>query len=370
MLASELVTRALRLINVPGRGGVLGSFDQQQAFETLQEILDSEAVSKLFVPGIRRHFFSLVANEHIYSYGPDGDFDTIDFDDPVPTKIEDAYISAGNTIVRNERVDEWDFKAAGIWTIGGILSDGFVTLADVESVFQVLPTPLVVGTRYIAKIDYTQFTDELRFRVQEGFGPTDLVNQVLTESGEYEFEYVVADPANHQVSAAGVTTPGSHRIDSISIIEKGKERVELAGFGSDYSIKVIDQRRYNRRFSKGTGGRPYQLLYSRNYPTAEVRFDNAPTVGDTIVMDVLVNRVAITSLDSEIRMHPDAIKWLRYEIADHEAGAFGKMLSPRQTKILDAAYDKLAAGNLRTNMLAVPRALRTRPIFDINRGDP
>jgi len=70
--ANELIVRALRLINQPGRGAKLAAEDLTNAFEALQEILDSEAVTKQFVPGIRRHFFDCVSAKSIYTYGGAG----------------------------------------------------------------------------------------------------------------------------------------------------------------------------------------------------------------------------------------------------------------------------------------------------------
>lgn len=371
MLASELITRALRLVNVPGRGGVLSSFDKQQALETLQEILDSEAVSKFFVPGIRRHFFDLTLAVDIYSYGPGGDFDTNDFFDPVPAKVEDAYIKAGVSIIRNEEVTSSEFDSSTGWTLGTgwTIANGKATHAVLDPATVLSQTLSLANKTYILRFEIDHRGGSLKVEVNQDGSP--IVDQDIIESGEYAFEFLFAGTAS-VIQFTSDAAPGTTDVDVLeaSIIEKGKDRVELSGFGSDYSVKVIDQFRYNRRFSKGTGGRPYQILYSRNYPLAEVRFDNAGVTGDILLMDVLVNRVSVSSASSEIRMHPDAIKWLRYELADHEAGAFGKQLSPRQVSILNEAYDKLVAGNLRINTLSVDRALRARPIFDINRGDP
>ncbi|MCG8434513.1 MAG: hypothetical protein MJA83_10820, partial [Gammaproteobacteria bacterium] len=86
MLASELIARSLRLINVPGRGSTLNGTDKLQALEALQDLVNSKAVTRQFVPGVRRHFFNLQANKSIYSYGPGQDLDTDDFDDPSPIR--------------------------------------------------------------------------------------------------------------------------------------------------------------------------------------------------------------------------------------------------------------------------------------------
>ncbi len=372
MLASELIARSLRLINVPGRGGVLGSFDTHQAFASLQEILDTESVSKFFVPGIRRHFFDLPDGVDVFLYGPGADFDTNDFYDPAPIKIEDAYIKAGSSIVRNELVESWEFDLATGWTLGTgwTIANGKATHAVLDPATTLDQTlSLVPGKTYTLRLNIDHRGGSLKVVINQDGAP--IVDQDIIESGAFDFEFTFTGTTS-DITFTSDASPGTTDIDILdaSVIEFGKDRVELTRAGSDYSVRVIDQVRYNRRFTKGTGGRPYQILFSRDYPIASIRFDNAGVTGDILVMDVLVNRVAVTSVSSEIRMHPDAIKWVRYELADHEAGAFGKQLSPRQVRILDAAYDKLAAGNLRMNTLGVDRAIRSRPIFDINRGDP
>ena len=149
------------------------------------------------------------------------------------------------------------------------------------------------------------------------------------------------------------------------------DRTELVGKGSDYRIDIIDQKHYNDRFSKGTGGRPYQILWSRTFPLGEIRFDNSPSgPSDILVMDVTVNRLELEDTNDEIRMHPDAIKWLRYQLAFEMAPEYGKVLPPPALKTLEEANNRLFAGNFRRNTLRVDSALRNRRSFDINRGDP
>jgi hypothetical protein len=118
------------------------------------------------------------------------------------------------------------------------------------------------------------------------------------------------------------------------------------------------------------------MLYTRGragtpgYGRGEIRLDNAAIQGDIMVLDVLVNRVSVDRIQDEIRLNESAIRWLRYSLADNVAGEYGKSLNPRQLVIMDQAWNKLATGNRRMNMLGVDRALRDRPTFDINRGDP
>lgn len=372
MLASELVQRALRLINIPGRGASLAPEDQTAGFEALQELLDSEAVSKLFVPGIRRHFFDMVSGKSVYSYGasPQADLRSDDFDDdPLPIAIEDAYIRDGTTITNNELVDEYRFEAAAPWTLAGLaaITNNELLLEDIGSATQALA--MVAGRTYTVRLSVTVNNGTVELRVDDNAVP--ILTQTLDTSGEYEFDILFPGAGAGGIDLETDVATDDIAIDYVSVIEQGKDRLELPDpQGSDYRITVVDQTHYNRRFSKGTSGRPYQLLYTRDYPVGEIRFDNSAIAGDVLVLDVLVNRVGVTRLQSEIRMHNDAIMWLRYATADHVAGEYGKSLNRRQIQIMDDAYDKLAAGNRRMNMLGTDRALRDRPTFDINRGDP
>lgn len=367
MLASELIVRALRLINIPGRGAVLSSEDQNEAFEALQELVDGDAVSKAFVPGIRRHFFLLQGSKAIYSYGPDQELDTNDFFDKAPIRLEDAYIREGSNIIQNEEVTSHSFDSSTGWTPTGafVIANGKATSTGVGTLTQTLA---LTAKTYTVRFDCLIRANGFQITINQAGSP--ILDLQITGSG----------PQEHQITFTGGssdivfdTDDAADDLDilEVSILEAGKDRVSLPdAIGSDYKITLIDQRQYNRRFSKGTGGRPYELLYSRGYPNSEIRFDNSAITGDIMVLDVLVNRVALTTINSEVRVHDDAIRYLRYALADNVASEYGKALNSRQLTIMEEAFNRLAAGNLRYNVLGMDRALRDRPTFDINRGDP
>lgn len=369
--ASGLIRRALRHINVPGRGAALSAQDTNDAFEALQELLDSNSITKQFVPGIRRHFFPLTASQAIYKYGPgaQADFRSDDFDDdPAPIRVEDAFIRAGSTITDNELVGNYRFEYAGVWFLSGtaVMTNNRLVMEDVAGASQ--DVDLVGGTPYTlrvrAEVLHGSATLEISFQ-----GADDVVLDI-DNSGEYEIDLVRTNfgTVNLQVTTlAGDSVEFSY----ISIIERGKDRLALPdGRGSDYLVKPWDQKGYNRDFAKGNAGRPYRYLYSRDYPLPTIRLDQSAGAGDILVLDVLVNRVQVSSLNSTIRLHPDAIMWLGYALADHVAGDYGKMLKPRQITLMNEAWDNLAAGNQRVNKLRVDQALMGRPTFNINRGDP
>lgn len=368
--ANELIRRALRLINIPGRGATLTSDDTQSALVTLQEIVNSESVSKMFVPGIRRHFFPMQQGKAIYSYGrsAQADLRSDDFDgDPAPVRIEDAYIREGSNIVDNERVDNFRFENIGTWitTGGASIVNNQAALVDVSNLSQALA--LTLNTVYTLRLTIDVNISGCQLLLQQN--AVDIINVVLDSSGVYDFDFTFTDSL---ATIAFITAAGQDiTLADVSIIERGKPRLELPDSqGSDYDITVVDQRRYNRRFTKGTGGRPYEILYSRNFPVSEIRFDNSAVTGDILVLDVLVNHVEVDDKNSIIRLHDDAIKWLRYELADCMAGEYGKTITQKQDNIKYEAWNKLASGNRRINNMGVDAALRDRPTFDINRGDP
>ncbi|MGI9251127.1 MAG: hypothetical protein ACR2PR_08015 [Pseudohongiellaceae bacterium] len=383
MNALELITRSLRLINEPGRGATLAAADQTDGFTALQEILDSKAVSRAFVPGINRHFFPMVSGQAIYSYGsgPDRNLRSDDFGslisglgDPAPIKLEAAYIREGSTITNNELIDEFRFEAQGSWVLG---TDVEITNNQLK-----IETPAAATDATQVLTVSTSVTYTLRVKAIINAGDVQIEARdsavaiqtfLIDSSGFYSFDFTW--PTNVapdiRISAGDVTD--DIRLDEISLIERGKrDRLELPDSqGSDYNMYIVDQAHYNRRFTKGTGGRPYNVLYSRGADqSGEIRFDNSAIAGDILVLDVLVNRVQVNSLVDEIRLNPSGILWLRHKLADVLAPEYGKALTLRQLKIMDEAWDSLATGNRRTNTLGVDRALRDRPTFDINRGDP
>jgi hypothetical protein len=367
MLASTLIARSLRLINAVGRGGTLSNEDETAGFDVLQEILDSESVSKMFQTGIRRHFFATVASEHIYSYGEGGQFDSLDFDDPAPIRIEDAYIRVGSTIQNNELVVNDRFDDSSAWTqgVGWLIVNGTAEATAATGTLLQLLAGLTIGVTYRVKVSAEVFAGDVTLTI-------DTLTMVIDSTGDYDFTYTATTATPTITFTPNAVTFFTGTIDDASVRDiDSAERTELIGNGSDYQIDVIDQYHYNIRFSKGTGGRPYQLLYSRNFPLPEIRFDNAsPGPSDILVMDVTINRISLSDPSQEIRMHPDARKWLRYAIAYEIAPEYGKELKPSSVRVMNEAWDRLVAGNTRINSLRMDQALRKRQSFDINRGDP
>ncbi len=381
--ALNLITRSLRLINQPGRGAQIAPEDLTGAFEALQEILDSEAVSKQFVPGIRRHFFNFVSGQAIYSYGanPGNDLDSSAFGniygDPAPIGIESAYVRAGSTITNNELVGEYRFRNVGPWVVdpNAVLANNQYSVENPGAATSstqpfLVPAP-IAGETYTLRIIAAVQNNVAEIRLRELGVAFDTF--IVDSSGTYEFDFVWTGGITvPDIEIAGLATDDDFQLTLVSIIPRGLDRLTLPdGVGSDYNMVKMDQTHYNRQFTKGNLGRPYHWLYTRaGGQNGQLRFDNQGVAGDILVMDVLVNSVSVTNINDEMRINPQMVKWLRYALADDVAGDYGKELSFRQVKIMDDAWNMLAASNRRQNMLGVDRGIRQRQRFDINRGDP
>lgn len=372
MLARELIKQSLRLINEPGEGMELPGGKMAQAVATLKGILAGKAVSKAVVPGIRRHFFPVVSGKSIFSYGPDpaADLRSDDFDgDPAPVRIEDAYMRSGTVIINNELISEYRFEAPGAW-----VQVGDVQIQNNEASFTGVATlthtlTLTPGQAYRMEIQALVNIGELVVRVWDGVTPD--YEFTLDTSGEIFRDFTPTTATEVQIECTDASYDAQLLL--FSILPRGSARLELPdqGMASDYHINVhMDQLEYNREHTKGTAGRPYKMLYSRAWPLSEILFDNAGISGDILVMDVLVNRLAITDENSVLRIHEDAERWVKYALAQEEAPTYGKALTKQQLDMMSEAYSNMTAGNRRKNRLETDGGLLKRQRFNINRGDP
>lgn len=85
--AVDLITAALKKIRVLGKGDTMDDEDAQDSLNVLTMMLESWSISKLYVFEEALLTFPFVANQHDYTIGPGGNFDT-----PTrPLKLMSAY---------------------------------------------------------------------------------------------------------------------------------------------------------------------------------------------------------------------------------------------------------------------------------------
>jgi len=389
VITSELIARSLRLINEPGKGATLSPDDQSDAFDALQGLLDSEAVSRLFVPGISTHFFNLVSGQANYTYGADparslrsDNFGSLEtgLGDPAPTYIESAYLRLGGTITDNELVDQWRFEATGTWSVD---ADADVVITNNQYKVEtpagatsstVALAGMVQGRQYRLRVDAVVTAGDIDIELREG--ATEFDTLTIDSSGFYTLDFTWSSTVvTPDINLATDATTDDIRLNSVSLMDlTATERLTL-GPGSDLPIKIITQDRYNSRATKHSGGTPEDLLYTRSEgEVGNLRLDVQAVSGQILVMDVLVNRARVTRLEDSIRLNSAGIRYLRYALANEVAGEYGKALTRAQLDILDDAWNNLASSNRRNNTLRVDPALmmgrgRGRGSFNINRGD-
>lgn len=371
----QLIKRSLRLINVPGRGARLSAPALSEALEALQEILNSNAVLDVFVPGTRKHFFSIPSQLSKYSYGrsPQALLRSDNFDnDPAPIKIFNANVRQGGSIIDNEQVSEYRFENVGAWVEAGTadITNNAAVLANIGSISQALN--LQDGVTYTVRVVITVNAGSCDLVIQGD--AVDVLSQVLDSSGVFEFDFAFVGVASSSISITTTLSTDDVSIDSVSIIERTKQRLELAETGTDTKIKIkTDLDQWAAISSKYVGGDPCALLYNRIYPIPEIWFDQRPSIGLIIVMEVQVNQLEISNLSDEIKLHNDALRWLRYELADAMAGEYSKSLSREQRTMKDEAWDLLDTGNSITGKIRADGGILGRRAggryYDINTGD-
>jgi hypothetical protein len=378
--ALELITRSLRLINQPGRGSQLSAADQSGAFEALQELLDSESVSKQFVPGIRQHFFTYDTPNNQFTYGAGAGFALncapfgLSIPDPAPVRLETAFFRSGSSITDNELIAEYRFETDLEWIAAGTadITNNQLDLVGIGSVNQLVPGADLSGaTTYTLRVNCVVNLGTAQIRIVAN--SIDLETYVFDSSGNYEFDFVWRGDPDAEIFVETLDAGDDVSFTQVSVVERGKQRLELPqAQGTDYPIRLIDQDTYELQSVKGQGGQLYQAWYTRQFDQSGLlRFDSTAQPGAIIVMDVLVNTVQVTDINQQLRVNPEAIKWLRFALADSVAGEYGKSLNARQLRLMDMAWDRLSSSNRRINKLRVDRGLQATNVqrYSINRGD-
>ncbi len=104
--AIGLITRAMRLARVTGEGEIVSDTQAADGLSSLNAMLDSWQIKRLFVYQIRSEPFTWTANEQSQTVGPTGDFVT-----DLPTQVSDNLtfeINSISYVVKQIDVDAWN----------------------------------------------------------------------------------------------------------------------------------------------------------------------------------------------------------------------------------------------------------------------
>ena len=284
--AQALIEEALDLINVPGGGGALSGALTRRALRMLRSIIAQYSTGEAIQPGRRRHFFSIPSGKARFTYGPGGDFDTTPFGDGAPIRIERLFVRQNGSIVDNEILPDYGFDSGSSgWTFPdsgdllegtefGVFNGRVRWLGDSTAVSHTLGTVAFPGTgfttldatkRYVFSFDAEVVQAGLWDLGPIGFyqsgagtaaGDYNLLTGALSSSGHYSFDYYPVAATNQlRLFAYPQTGPVDFTVDNISLLEYGKERLELAESGTDYPVKLVDAETIHRITEKHNSGK-------------------------------------------------------------------------------------------------------------------
>lgn len=92
MTVRDLINGSFRLLGVLASGESPSSQEQTDAFNALNDLVDSLSNNRLFIYNITEESFSFLTSKQTYTMGPSGDFDTTR-----PQKIENVNIVVSGT---------------------------------------------------------------------------------------------------------------------------------------------------------------------------------------------------------------------------------------------------------------------------------
>jgi hypothetical protein len=219
---------------------------------------------------------------------------------------------------------------------------------DYESTTQTVT--LTAGVTYTVLVSTTHRAGSVTLTIDDG---VELLSEVLDTTDSYSFSITPGNGGSTTVTFTADTGVDDADMDVslCSVIQTGYDIKTLNAGGTDFPLQCLDAHELNDIAVKNSGYRPDKLLYSRTYPLGKIYFDAPCVAGEILVMDVQVNRMAITQSSDTLQFHPQAQLWLRYALADMLAGEYGKELTQSQRMTLDRAWDALSSSNRKANML-------------------
>jgi hypothetical protein len=144
--ALSMITRAMRLAGVIGKGETLDDDEAQDGLEALQGMIDSWNIERLYVYYIVQEALTLVANQQTYTMGSGGDLSTTR-----PTQIDDSCFTRFNgTDFPLRLIDKQAFDAIPVKTVTSnvpmwLFADMQYPLVSLN----LYPVPNAAGTAYI-----------------------------------------------------------------------------------------------------------------------------------------------------------------------------------------------------------------------------
>jgi len=276
--AQEIITSALRRINVYAPGEALDSADANDALEILNDLLASRSTDEASIYGSVENVLQFTPGQYQYTVG--------------------NYVAG---------------------TFNGTLVSGSPTISGVT-----VPSDITVNGDITAGAGVPAGATVLSW--DTGLGTITMsANATSTVAVPQTFTY---------------TIPGDFKIDRPLRIGKSFTRINTSGSALDYPIAVVDQQRYNQiGFKAIQAPWPIMLYYNPTMPLGNLFFYQNPSGGGYLHLFTDTILTGYASLTQNVDLPQGYSRFLKWDLARELAPEYAATWTPQMEKQWKEAYD-------------------------------
>lgn len=281
--AQDLITGALRFINVYAPGESLDSADANDSLESLNFLLQSWSTTPASVFKSVESILYFTPGQYEYTVG---NYDAGEFAGMVTTGL-DVITSAS---VPDDMVIGGDLTGVGI----------------------------PEGTTIVS---FNPFTNTVVMSQ----------NATLTPGVPLQIQY---------------TIPGDFKMERPLRVRQSFTRITTQASGLDYNITPVDEATYNRIGYKGIAAPwPIVMWYNPTYPLGTLKFYQNPSQAGELHLFTDNILQSFTDLTEQVEMPQGYARAIKFHLARELAPEYGAIWTPQMEKLAKEAYDFIKALN-------------------------
>lgn len=280
--AQDLITGALKFINVYAPGESLDSADADDALATLNDLLDSWSTTPGAVFKTNENILTFTPGQYSYTIG---NYDAGEFAGTVTSGSPTITLAS----VPADMVEGGDLTGAGI-------PDG-TTIVSFNS----------------------------------GAGTVTMSQNGTSSPGPQQIEY---------------TIPGDFKMARPLRIRQSFTRITTQASGLDYTISVVDEDTYNRIGFKGIAAPwPIVMWYNPTFPLGTLKFYQNPSQAGELHLFTDTVLQNFTDLTEQVEMPQGYARAIKRCLGRELAPEYGAIWTPQMERIYKESYDFIRALN-------------------------
>lgn len=282
--ANEIITSALRRINVYAPGEALDSADATDCLEVLNDLLASRSTDEASIYGSVENILSFVPGQYQYTVG-----------NYVAGTFSGTLVSGSPTI-------------SGVTVPSDITANGDITAgAGVPTGATVLTWNAGAGTITMS------------------------ANATATVAAPQTFTY---------------TIPGDFKIERPLRIGNSYTRINTSSSALDYPIQLVDQQRYNQiGFKAIQAPWPIMMYYNPTMPLGNLYFYQTPSGNGVLHLFTDTILTAFASLTQSVELPQGYSRFLKWDLAREIAPEYAATWTPQMEKQWKEAYEYVRSLN-------------------------